>query len=274
VKGLLLLPLAITAGILFGAGWLWTQMDSSAASAAGAFWSAVAATVAFVWLIAGYFLQSRELSLQRDQLTLQRTELANQRLEMRRMAEQATLGQVATMLASFESSLPARTMTGGRSLLTTVHELPTVLATALEGARVTLTATEHVGQFHAYNRWAPIEGLALQFLGIVAGATRLYASNTDRRIEESGQDDADFVVANLPVIGEIPHLQLYALAAETTARILTVARPFILRVRFQGLRATNEVIPGSIAVDQLEALGRQVEGLAAHEGLMVPRVRT
>ncbi|MEC8066471.1 MAG: hypothetical protein VX154_01270 [Pseudomonadota bacterium] len=63
------------------------------------------AAVAFVWLIAGFYQQSTELSLQRVELSLQRVALEQQRNEFRELNKQQTLSHIKHIMDMADSRL-------------------------------------------------------------------------------------------------------------------------------------------------------------------------
>lgn len=65
------------------------QFAQLTANEFGDFLAGFSASLAFFWLVIGYFQQGQELRLQREELSLQREELSLQRKEMERLADEA-----------------------------------------------------------------------------------------------------------------------------------------------------------------------------------------
>lgn len=261
--------LAATAVAIIGAAVVWFSIgDAHKAALLGEYWSAVAATLAFGWLVAGYHLQGRELRSQGEQLAMQRQELVLQRAEMHRMAEQATLGQVATMLSDFNKGLPAY----GVSRVSAVQDIPTRLVGMLGVARHVVTGNTPLDRFNAWNQWGAIEGLALQFVTTIASAARLYAGVAEGIGLRPDTSAARVIVSNIDVLREIPHVQTYMTTAEVVAQFLVNGEAYLSRVRLAGLTAVNEVVPGSIRREELERLRANVDKLRAEEGLDLPPI--
>lgn len=74
----------------------------------GSYISGFASSLAFIWLIASYQQQSKELQLQRSELVLQRQSLDNQSKELDQLGKYAALEQMARMIDFFEKSLEAK----------------------------------------------------------------------------------------------------------------------------------------------------------------------
>ena len=112
------LSFAAKFGIAFTTFWLigavlylfayqgWQHFKSLPANSLGDFLAGVAAPIAFLWLILGFFQQGAELGLQRRELRLQREQLRLQREEVARLAgaagKQAASADAAVFLTIFE----------------------------------------------------------------------------------------------------------------------------------------------------------------------------
>lgn len=255
--------------------WLWFAIgDPQRAGFIGDYAAAVFAALAFAWLIAGLLLQSGELQLQRKQLDLQREELAAQREEMHRMAEQATLGQVATMLTNFNTQLPFLNVSGGGMRINAVEDIPTVLVASLPSIRETLRGRNAQDRYSAYMSWARVEGVGILFMGVVATAARLFAANAvgltlwglDRKRDVAGEVDAEFIIANEEILRQTPHIQLYMLSAIAVAQFFSNSRPGLLRTRLAGFEAAEEVVPGVFTAAGIDEIRRRVAALRPEEG--------
>jgi len=81
----------------------WSQFWNLPANEMADFFAGVAAPLAFLWLVLGYFQQGDELKLQRRELGLQRQELALQRQEVHRLTDE-TAAQRKAIEATEEHS--------------------------------------------------------------------------------------------------------------------------------------------------------------------------
>jgi len=79
--------------------------DMATRSQLGDYLSGFASAIAFIWLIAAYLQQGRELRLQRQEIAFQRQSLDLQREEFKKMGKYAGLEQIAHLLERFDESL-------------------------------------------------------------------------------------------------------------------------------------------------------------------------
>lgn len=82
---------------------------SSQPNEVGDFVAGFAGAMAFLWLIASFRMQSKELEMQRKELALQREAINLQTAELNRMAEFSALEHVKMMLDAAEEALAAST---------------------------------------------------------------------------------------------------------------------------------------------------------------------
>ena len=89
----------VTATVLVLAGTVLICSKSlEQASQIGEFISGFAAALAFLWLIASFQLQAREIASQREELKLQRTALEGQAVELRNASKFSALAQISDIM--------------------------------------------------------------------------------------------------------------------------------------------------------------------------------
>lgn len=77
---------------------LFSPMELERKAQTGDFFAGFAVAAEFIWLVAGYLQQNRELSVQRKELRLQRRSIELQRDEMVKMSKSAVLSEIAKMI--------------------------------------------------------------------------------------------------------------------------------------------------------------------------------
>ena len=235
--------------VLLSAGWIF--MNSAGVKDAalyGDFFSGIAGALAFIWLIAGFMQQSRELHLQREELTAQRQELAAQK-------EQLALGQVATMLSTFTSYLQSRNLEG----VSSPNDIPSFYMGRTAVWNSVLEPRTEDEQASAFLQWTAAENTAAEFLSTAASAARFYVQATNDEPIHEAVDDGQFVQLNFERIRVIPHLQLYIDKARVLAEDMSRLEPGRDRVRLAGFEGLNKRSPGLVREDKLADLRRRVE---------------
>ena len=212
----------------------------------GDFVAGFAATLAFIWLIAGFFQQRKELELQRNELSLQRTSLDLQKDEIRKIGKYNALSQIERMLENFNASLPARNLPN----VTATEHLNMLFMNGWTSTWKTILNSkdpQHV--IAAYNQWSIIEAVCNQFLSIVVSALNLYVEATEdfflARYKEE-DTEATVIYMNGNKLSQIPHLQKYSGTANALAQDIFLMGPGIKRVRLAGFSAIKQLYPGVV----------------------------
>lgn len=241
------LPLSVTILVLAVIVWFHPPAGASRVADLGDFLSGVAGALAFVWLIAGFQQQRHELAAQAEDLKATKQALAAQTAELRRMAKYAALGQIASMLESFKSSLAARGVPGNSAM----EDLTQYFVNSIAHWKYVLENKNPQTVFDNYMHWVKVEGLTDSFLTTVAFAARLYADVSDDVTFVAKEDPAEFVVTNYNALLRVPHLAQYMGVAKVLADSMVILAPGREKVRVLGLKATNELMPGVINEDAM-----------------------
>lgn len=228
------------------------------ASQIGGFISAIAASLAFIWLIAGFFQQSKELGLQRKELSMQRHALLLQQEELKKISEFNALQQISSMLDLFNSSLPAKQIPN----INTVEDLIMAFMNNMSPAwNIILKSTNDEEIFASYTEWFKIESICRQFISVFYSAVTLYAEATGEITIVKEGNKVEYLYHSHAKINNIPHLQQYSGAAYGVASNFFHFEPGLKRIELAGFEATNRLNPGVVKQDALEKLRQEVKNL-------------
>lgn len=234
-----------------------TSTNISTAAQISEFFGGVATTLAFIWLIAGFLYQRKELELQRNELSLQRASLDLQKEELKKISKFNALEQISRMLGSFNASLPSKNLPG----VTAIENLYPLFVKGMVYWNGILDSENYKDVVDAYTEWKNVESPCLQFLSIVSSAVNMYAETTGEISVQKYEDDAAFIYFNYEKINKIPHIQQYIGTAYILAQDMIYCAPGLKRIRLAGLTAMNKLVPGSIDEEALQKLRGEVEEL-------------
>ncbi len=246
-----LLSLVTVALILLAILLFQRSPDIDTASQIGGYISGIAASLAFVWLIAGFFQQSNELRLQREALVLQKEELL-------KISKFNALQQISSMLDSFNSSLPAKQIPN----IITVDNLSMAFMNGMQSEwKTILESTNSQEVLDSHIKWLQIESICKQFISTYYSAVRLYAETTGEITLLKNDNEVRFIYLEYKKIKDIPHLQQYASAAYNVASNLFLLEPGLKRIQLAGFEATNKLMPDVVKQDALKKLRKEVKDL-------------
>jgi hypothetical protein len=185
----------------------------------GSYISGFASSLAFIWLMASYQQQSKELQLQRSELVLQRQSLDNQSEELDQLGKYAALEQMARMIDFFEKSLEAK----GASIQNLYRDLTNNFET------LPLIFKEQQSQIilENANRWLEHETRCMNFLKTIVAAGDLY-------LEASGMEKVDKNLSifeqidnNKSLLNDMPYVGLYMNIANSLVLMLNT-KPMLM----------------------------------------------
>lgn len=252
-----ILPLTTVALLLLAFLLFQRSPNIETASQIGGYISGIVASLAFIWLIAGFFQQSNELRLQRKELSMQREALLLQKEELKKINKFNALQQISSILDSFNSSLPAKQIPN----IITVENLPMAFMEGIAEWKIILESTNSQEVFDAHNKWLLIESICRQFISTFYSAVRLYAETTGEITLLKNDNETQFIYFNHEKIKGIPHLQQYAGVAYSVASNLVDLGPGLKRVALAGFESTEKLMPGVVRQDALEKLRKEVKDL-------------
>ena len=212
----------------------WFIMPLERAAQTGDLLAGFAGALAFVWLIASFRQQSKELRLQREELSLQRNAIQLQTNELKHMARLTTARQVVTIVEAANNRLRE---------LRQPFRSPDELRTACMSYREWKVILESQNPQHivdVFNNWQKVsekvEKAARPYLASLCEAARLYFWATDKGGIKEGLIDEQFFSTYRTNISQIPHLSEYSDIGSTLANVL-LDKPDRSVLRLAGLTA-------------------------------------
>lgn len=205
------------------------------ASYVGGYLSGFAATLAFIWLIASFRLQSQELTLQRKELELQRRAIELQTSEIQSMSKYAALEQVANVVNGAVQKLSK-----SKSGVTTPEELYQVSMPTAEWATL-MESTNPQEVYNAYKNWGTKYGAATHFLASMTVAAKLYLKSTNNTSVDYSLSDAKFFYGNKVWIEKIPHISEYFHNTYLVAEAMTMLEPGVKSIHLAGVTALKQL---------------------------------
>ena len=232
--------------------------DIETASQIGGYISGIAASLAFIWLIAGFFQQSKEIGLQREELSMQRNALLLQKEELKKISKFNALQQISSIIDSFNMSLPAKQIPN----INNVEDLHMAFINGMKDEwKIILESPNAKDVFDSHVKWLKIESICRQFISIFYSAIKLYAETTGEITILENDNEAQFIYFDYKKIKDIPHLQQYSGTAYGVASNLFLFDPGLKRIKLAGFEATNKLIPDVVKKDALEKLRKEVKDL-------------
>lgn len=222
-------------GILIFAGIivLISSQNLEHAAQTGDYLSGFAGSLAFLWIIASFQQQGKELKLQRQELSLQREALKLQTLELKNMGTYAALEQVAAIIQSAKEALK-----DSKAKITNPFDL-TTLYMIDPSWKVMFKSTNPQTVFDAWTRWQTIESAARQFLASLCSAGKLYLQNTGSFNIDYNRKDEKFFYIYYPQLSKIPHLADYAGLGNSIANFSFMTEPGLKSIQLAGLTAVR-----------------------------------
>lgn len=176
---------------------------------------AIATAAAFIWLIAGYIMQSKELKLQRKALEQQKKELA-------RMSELSVLTQIRLMLEDAKIDLketPAEFI-NPQNLLTSFS---LVIMPHIK----TISESEDAEEvWSACEKFFKVYGPIRAYLSIFTSAAKLYFKFTEKFFVDQ-DDPIDFLHVNKSIIKNIPYLQDKTMELDALVPMVYMCSPML-----------------------------------------------
>jgi hypothetical protein len=252
-------PWVLTAvALLAGITVFFKTPDMNTRSQIGDYLSGFAGAIAFIWLIAAYLQQGRELNLQRRELSLQRASLDLQREELRRLGKYAALEQASRILAQFDLGLQKNPDAPVRS----ANDLPMAFMNGMKIWKILLESKNPNEVFDAHLRWMKIYGPCAEFLERVVSAIDIYSEATGQVVLVPVGSSAERIYYSFEQIKDIPHVRHYIGAAYSLASSMVAMEPGLDEIQLSGLEAASKLMPRVIKAEAITALRAKV---AAHE---------
>lgn len=249
-------PWALTIAALLGSIAVYVlSPDMTTRGQVGDYLSGFASAIAFIWLIAAYLQQGRDLRLQRQELALQRQSLDLQREELKKLGKYAGLEQISHLLDQFDLSLRNNFKSPARS----TGDLPTAFMNGMNLWKTILESKDPNVVLAAYTQWIGIYAPCLEFVARVASAIDLYCEASGHPPIYPTAQPAERIFLGYEQIKTIPHVSNYAGAAYSIASNLIHLTPGIDRLQLAGMEASESLMPGVAKVDALAELRAKVK---------------
>lgn len=254
----------ITIVVLLAAGSVLELSKSlEQASQIGEFISGFAATLAFLWLIASFQLQAKEIASQREELKLQRTALEGQASELRNASKFSALSQIADIMEK------AREKIANSSVVKSENDLLAAFNRGLPTWRVILESKNPQLVQDQYQEWLKIEGLVRSYIASIAMALKIYLEYFVQVDFDRSQSDEDFVYIYQTWMSKVPYLAEHSASAYMLANFLMMFQPGLKAMQLAGLAASTMILGKNLFKEgALEKMKKDLE----ESGAPVPAI--
>lgn len=230
-RGLIVLIVVTVLLVSFGLFIFLTQSAERAAQA-GDLIAGVSGASALLWLVAGYYQQSRDLTLQRKELELQRRALESQTKELAQAGKFSALGQVNLLLKNADeyigkSKAPA---SNSNELANNISSIIADLPLFNRSVNAQEICDQHV-------LFIANETAAKSFLSSVRAATLLYAEADPKIKVQSNNDPLQFIHQNDQLLRSLPYIANYQGDAWSIAYTMQTLEPGFKTIQLAGMTA-------------------------------------
>lgn len=248
----LLTACAIVAAIL-----IFILSDMQGISQTGDFLSGFASIIAFIWLIAAYLQQGKELTMQREELALQRNTLNLQREELKKMGKYAALQQVSHIFEKHEQQLQQLSIKNN-DFPCVIGDLPVAFMKGMGLWKTILESNNYQEIFDTYVKWAAIESSCIGFLDQMVTAIELYEEAVDTIIIPKQGNSAARLYSSPVLLRNIPFIRNYIGISEMLSTQMFLMEPGLDKIKLKSLSAMNKLNPGVIKEEALLELQAKV----------------
>lgn len=233
------------------------------ASQIGEFISGFAATLAFLWLIASFQLQAREIASQREELKLQRTALEGQAAELRNASKFSALSQIADIMDRAKEKIARSQIVSSEADLTGAFTSGLAHWKPILESRNAQLVQDH------YQQWLKTEGLVRSYIASIAMSLKIYLEYFALQEFDRSQADEDFVYVYQTWMNRVPYLTEHSANAFMLANFLVMYQPGLKAMRLAGLVASKLVLGTDLFKEgTLEKMKKELE----KEGVTIPAI--
>lgn len=231
------------------------------ASQIGEFISGFAAALAFLWLIASFQLQAREIASQREELKLQRTALEGQATELKNASKLSALSQIADIMDRAKEKI-ARSQ-----LVSSESDLVGAFTRGLTNWKPILESKNpQLVQDH-YQEWLKTEGSVRSYIASIATSLKIYLEYFARQEFDRSQPDEDFVYVYQTWMNQVPYLAEHGANAFMLANFLVMYQPGLKAMQLAGLVASMQLLGKNLFKEgALEKMKKDLED----KGVTIP----
>jgi hypothetical protein len=219
----------------------WLSPTAEVAGQSGDFVAGFSAALAFLWLIAGFRLQSKEIKLQRKELRLQRKALQNQAKELKNAAKFASLNQIASLLAKFDERISSSGVE-----ISHASGLINAWTTGMSHWKQMFESHDIELVHRRYLDWMKIEGVTRSYLSTIATAMKLYIEHHSTMQFDPNKPDEEFILIYQPLVSKAPYLSEHFGTAYMMANFVFMYAPGLKVIQLAGLTASSKLLGASI----------------------------
>ena len=206
--------------------------DLSQAAEFGGFLAGFSSALAFLWLIAGFKLQSKNLTLQHQELALQRQSLEKQVKELKNSSKFGSFAQIETILDRAtrricESELNIKNPSE-------IHDC--WLKGMIHWTEIYESKNAQIVQSR-WMEWIKIESIARDYLGSVTLALKLYMEHCIETPFDQTKSDEEFIYIYSVYLNKAPFLSEHASTASILANFVFIYSPGVKALKVGGMFA-------------------------------------
>lgn len=251
-------PWFLTAFAIVVAISIFILSDMQGISQIGDFLSGFASVIAFIWLIAAYIQQGKELTMQREELALQRNTLNLQREELKKMGKYAALQQIAHIFEKYEQQL--QQLSDKRNdFPCAIADLPVTFVKGMELWKTIFQSNNYQDIYDTYIKWSAIESSCIGFLDQMVTAIELYEEAVGTVIIPKEGGSPIRLYSPPRALRDIPFIRNYIGIAEMLSSQMVLMEPGLDKIRLKSLDAMNNLLPGIIKEEALSELQAKVK---------------
>ncbi|MEQ7873854.1 hypothetical protein ABDK56_07590 [Sphingomonas sp. ASV193] len=210
--------------VLFFASAIWYRNGENDAASIATFISGFATALAFLWLAAGFRLQTEELSLQRQELQLQRIAAQQQATELLNASKLSSLGQVHTLIRDAEEVVRMS------PLDISVTDLPGIYMSAIEYWTATEKSKDPKTVINNYNEWLKREVVCKNYIKNIASAMKIYIEHHCRSLViQEREKDEEFVYIHESWVRKAPYISQHIGVASLLGNFMFMLSPGVER---------------------------------------------
>lgn len=220
------------------------SQDATGAAGWANFAAGFAGVLALLWLVAGYRLQSTELSLQREELKLQRVALEQQATELSNSAKMASLSQIQALLEKAEAVVQNSELgVGGPQELVSLW-----LRNLTYWRDISRSRDPHVVQ-NTYNEWIKTETIVRLYLSYVVAAMKMYIEYHSPYSVDHEKETELFAYVYQSKVGKAPFLSNHAGIAGVLGQTVFAFGPGLKAAQLAGMTAAAILVGTKIFKD-------------------------
>jgi len=194
-----------------------------------------AGTLAFLWLIAGFQQQKKQLVIQSEELKLQREAIQLQAKELKGIGKFSALEQVRKIVENAVNDIE-----GSDSPIKKINEIVSFLMNKdfVNNLDIFFDSKDRTLIFEKYQVWAVQEAELRKFIARISTALKIYLEQSLDEDIEYNIDDLSFLKKNIHHIKSIPYLNELDGIMQGFVMLFVSSEPMLKKIQLAGLSAT------------------------------------